>query len=478
MLQITKKYVALLFLILTRISFISCMQESQVGKEIKNRPNVVYINVDDLGWKDLGFMDNGYFETPNIDQFSKQAIRFTNSYASAANCAPSRACLMTGQYAPRHGIYTVSPSARGKSNTRKLIPVKNTDTLPSALVTMADLFKLAGYKTGTFGKWHLGNDPLQQGFDVNVAGSLRGNPGKDGYFSPYKVSNIENGPDGEHLTDRLTSEAIQFLRKNKDAPFFLYLPFYSVHTPILAKEKLIKKYQAKNQNPLEINPTYAAMVETMDTNVGRLLKELDKLGLAKNTIVVFTSDNGGIRSIAPQHPLRAGKGSYYEGGTRVPCIIRWPGIVKPDTSSDQPIINIDFFPTFKELLHIELKERVLDGQSLLPILKGNSTASRPIFWHFPIYLQSYDPAKDDGRDLLFRTRPGSTVLLEGWKLHWYHEDQGIELYYLPDDAGERNNIADKKPKKVAELLEVLKTWQAKVGAPIPTELNPDYMSGK
>ena len=470
------KYLSLLFLTLTGIFFISCKEENPLEEEMKNRPNVVYINVDDLGWKDLGMMDDGYFETPHIDQFSKQAMMFTNSYASASNCAPSRACLMTGQYSPRHGIYTVSPSARGKASTRKLIPVKNADSLQSSVETLADMFKMAGYTTGTFGKWHLGNDPLQQGFDVNVAGSLRGNPGKDGYFSPYNVSNIENGPKGEHLTDRLTSEAIQFLRKNKDGPFFLYLPFYSVHTPIMAKEKLIEKYQAKTENPLEIDPTYAAMVETMDTNVGRLLNELDALGLTKNTIVVFTSDNGGIRSIAPQNPLRAGKGSYYEGGTRVPCIIRWPGIIEPGTHSDQPIINIDFFPTFKEILNIKLKDSVLDGQSILPILIGDSIQSRPIFWHFPIYLQSYDEVKDDGRDSLFRTRPGSTILFEGWKLHWYYEDQGIELYYLPEDPGEQNNIAEKKPKKVEEMLEKLRAWQTKVHAPVPTELNPDYIS--
>ena len=472
------RFFVLLIIALTGLFFISNKDKSHFKNKKKNRPNVVYINVDDLGWKDFGVMDDGYFESPHVDQFSKQAMMFTNSYASAANCAPSRACLMTGQYSPRHGVYTVSPSARGKASTRKLIPIKNADSLQSAVETLADMFKMAGYTTGTFGKWHLGNDPLQQGFDVNVAGSLRGNPGKDGYFSPYNVSNIENGPKGEHLTDRLTSEAIHFLRKNKDGPFFLYLPFYSVHTPIMAKEKLVKKYQAKTENPLEIDPTYAAMVETMDTNVGRLLNELDDLGLTKNTIVVFTSDNGGIRSIAPQNPLRAGKGSYYEGGTRVPCIIRWPGIIEAGSLSDEPIINVDFFPTFKEILDIEMKGKLLDGQSILPILVGNSLEPRPFFWHFPIYLQSYDKLNDDGRDPLFRTRPGSTVLFEGWKLHIYYEDQGVELYYLPNDPGERNNIAKKEQMKVQELLEKLKTWQVKVDAPIPTELNPDYISEK
>jgi len=465
-------YVMLVILIL------GCSSKKPIGKieATTLKPNILYINVDDLGWKDLGLMDIGYFETPHIDQFSKQAMMFTNSYASAANCAPSRACLMTGQYSPRHGIYTVSPSARGKASTRKLIPVKNADSLQSEVLTLADMFKMAGYSTATFGKWHLGKNPLQQGFDFNVGGSLRGNPGKDGYFSPYKIENIENGPKGEHLTDRLTTEAIQFLRKNKDSPFFLYLPFYSVHTPIMAKKELIEKYQAKTENTLAINPTYAAMVETMDTNVGRLLIELDALGLAENTIVVFTSDNGGIRSIASQSPLRAGKGSYYEGGTRVPCIIRWPGMIKPGTRSDQPIINIDFFPTFKEILDIELEHKELDGQSILPVLIGDTIPTRSLFWHFPIYLQSYDQAKDDGRDPLFRTRPGSTILHEGWKLHLYYEDEGIELYYLPNDPGERNNIAEIAPKKVEELSEKLKFWLTKVQAPIPTELNPDYIS--
>jgi arylsulfatase A-like enzyme len=472
------RFFVLLTIALTGLFFTSNKDKSHYKNEINNRPNVVYINVDDLGWKDLGIMDDGYFESPHIDQFSKQAMMFTNSYASAANCAPSRACLMTGQYSPRHGVYTVSPSARGKASTRKLIPIKNVDSLYSEQVTLADMFKTARYTTANFGKWHLGNDPLQQGFDVNVAGSLRGNPGKDGYFSPYNIENIENGPKGEHLTDRLTAEAIKFIRKNQDNPFFLYLPFYSVHTPIIAKANLVKKYQLKTDNPKGINPTYAAMVETMDNNVGKLLNELDDLGLTKNTIVVFTSDNGGIRSIAPQNPLRAGKGSYYEGGTRVPCIIRWPGIIEAGSLSDEPIINVDFFPTFKEILDIEMKGKLLDGQSILPILVGNSLEPRPFFWHFPIYLQSYDELNDDGRDPLFRTRPGSTVLFEGWKLHIYYEDQGVELYYLPNDPGERNNIAKKEQMKVQELLEKLKTWQVKVDAPIPTELNPDYISEK
>ena len=333
------KTIKTLFILLLLSFFTGCISES-----IQNeKPNVVFLMVDDLGWKDVGFMGGDFFETPNIDRLATEGISFNNSYAGAANCAPSRACLMTGQNTPRHGVYTVSPSTRGKSKDRKLIPIKNTDSLQHSVFTIAEMFKQAGYTTGTFGKWHLGKDPTLQGFDVNVGGYNKGNPGRNGYFSPYNVANLEDGPEGEHLTDRLTTEAIKFLNVNKAKPFFLYLPFYSVHTPILAKKELIKKYRAKTNNPKNINPTYAAMVETMDTNVGRLLAEIKKLNLDKNTIIVFTSDNGGIRSIATQHPLRAGKGSYYEGGIRVPTIVKWNEHIKPNTTTNEPIVNLDFF---------------------------------------------------------------------------------------------------------------------------------------
>ena len=460
-------------LILLLLSFCTgCIRES-----IQNeKPNVVFIMVDDLGWKDLGFMGGDFFETPNIDRLATEGISFNNSYAGAANCAPSRACLMTGQNTPRHGVYTVSPSTRGKSKDRKLIPIKNTDSLQYSVFTIAEMFKQAGYTTGTFGKWHLGKDPTLQGFDVNVGGNNRGNPGKNGYFSPYNVGNLEDGPEGEHLTDRLTTEAIKFLNASKAKPFFLYLPFYSVHTPMLAKKELIEKYKAKTNNPKNINPTYAAMVETMDTNVGRLLTEIKKLNLDKNTIIVFTSDNGGIRSIATQHPLRAGKGSYYEGGIRVPTIVKWNEHIKPNTTTNEPIVNLDFFPTFKEILNVNLPEMLLDGESILPILEGNSLDKRLLFWHFPIYLQSYDKQRDDARDPLFRTRPGSILIFENWKLHHYFEDNVFELYDLNTDIGERNNLAESHPEKLKELQALLKQKQEEMNAPIPSDLNPDYQN--
>ncbi len=437
-------------------------------------PNVLFINVDDLGWRDVGFMGGDFFETPNIDALSKEGMLFSRSYAAAANCAPSRACLMTGQNTPRHGIYTVSPSARGDASTRKLIPTVNIDSLSSDAFTLAELFKKAGYGTATFGKWHLGKNPIDQGFDRNVGGDLRGNPGKGGYFSPYNLANIANGPKGENLTDRLTEEAIQYVEDHNETPFFVYLSYYAVHTPLMAKEDLIKKYKAKN-NPLNIDHIYAAMVETVDRNVGRLLDVLKKLDLENNTLIVFTSDNGGIRSIATQSPLRAGKGSYYEGGIRVPCIVKWPGVVKPGSHYDRPITNLDFFPTFKKILGVDLPDQILDGHNLLPVLLGASLKKHPLYWHFPIYLQKYDAEKDDGRDPLFRTRPGSVIIHGDWKLHHYYEDNGLELYNLKNDVGERKNLASENPEKTQKLLGLLNSWLADTNAPIPKELNLDFV---
>ena len=453
----------------------------QIGlaKDRKNhkqadKPNVLFINVDDLGWRDVGFMGGDFFETPNIDALSKEGMLFTRSYAAAANCAPSRACLMTGQNTPRHGIYTVSPSARGDARTRKLIPTANIDSLSPGAFTLAELFKKAGYGTATFGKWHLGKDPTHQGFDSNIGGDLRGNPGKDGYFSPYNLANIDDGPKGENLTDRLTDEAIRYIEDHNETPFFVYLSYYAVHTPLMAKEDLIKKYRSK-KNPLDIDPIYAAMVETVDLNVGRLLNVLKESRLESNTLVIFTSDNGGIRSIATQAPLRAGKGSYYEGGIRVPCIVKWPGVVKPGSQSDQPITSLDFFPTFKKILGLELPGQLLDGNDLLPILQGGTLKERSLYWHFPIYLQKYDAKKDDGRDPLFRTRPGSAIIHENWKLHHYYEDDELELYNLKNDVGERKNLASEKPRKAQKLLHLLNTWLADTNAPIPDKPNPDYV---
>lgn len=466
-----------LMLFVVLIFFTSCGDEKkETAEKTESKPNVIYINVDDLGWKDVGFMGSTYYETPNIDQLATEGMTFTQGYAAAANCAPSRACLMSGQNTPRHGVFTVGTSERGDVKTRKLIPIKNTKHLADSIFTLGELFKKAGYSTGTFGKWHVTNNPLKDGFDVNIGGDHRGNPGNNGYLSPYnKLPNLDLAPDGENLTDRLTYEAMKFIESHKEKPFFLYLPFYAVHTPLMGKADLIAKYEEKGSKDGQSNAIYAAMVENVDTNIGRLLKLLDKLKLTENTLIVFTSDNGGIGSISNQKPLRAGKGSYYEGGTRVPYIVKWANKIKGGTTNDAPITNLDFFPTFMKLLDIELPNIILDGENILPLLDGNKIEERPLFWHFPIYLQAYDKERDEGRDPLFRTRPGSTILSGNWKLHHYYEDNGIELYNLENDLGEQNNVAEIYPEKSQELMGILNKWRQKTKAPIPTQLNPEFI---
>jgi arylsulfatase A-like enzyme len=431
-------------------------------------PNVIHIVADDLGVMDVGFMGDGRYHTPHIDRLASEGMVFTNGYAPAANCAPSRACVMTGQNPMFHGVYTVGNSDRGKARTRKIIPTPNTKYVADEHVLLTEVFKEQGYLVAQVGKWHIGHDPETQGVDINVAGDHRGGPGT--YFSPYRVPHLEDGPEGEYLTDRLTTEAIKILEAHKDEKFFLYFPFYTVHMPIQGKPELIKKYANRD----DVNPEYAAMVESLDENVGRLMEALDRLGLTENTIVVFTSDNGGIRDISPQDPYRAGKGSYYEGGVRVPFAVRWPGVVESGTTNDIPVTGLDFYPTYLDILG-QKTEKELDGTSLAPLLKGEGTIeTRPLFWHFPIYLQAYNPKTDDGRDPLFRTRPGSTMRYGKWKLHHYFEDMAYELYDLEADPGERKDLAGDMPDKLAELTAMLDAWREKNNAPIPQEPNPEY----
>lgn len=472
----SKKFVKLISAFYLILSFTGCISQNSQSQNTTKQPNIVLINVDDLGWKDLGFMGSTYYETPNVDKLASEGMVFSNAYAGASNCAPSRACLLSGFNTPRHGIFTVSPSDRGDSKTRKLIPVKNTEHLKDTIYTLPQMLKSAGYVTGSFGKWHVGDDPTKQGIDVNVGGSSRGNPGKNGYLSPYNIDFITNGPKGEYLTDRLTNEAISFVEKFKDTTFFLYLPFYTVHTPIMGKESLIKKFEKKKGTNGQDRPDYAAMVASMDENVGRLLYTLKENGLEKNTIIIFTSDNGGIRSISHQDPLRAGKGSYYEGGIRVPLVIKWPNYIKPSSASEQRVSNLDFYPTLQSIVKPSKIAPLLDGIDLNPVLKDQEIIERDLFFHFPIYLQAYKKGKDGSRDVLYRTRPGSVIISDNWKLHHYYEDDAFELYNLTNDLGETNNVAEENPEKVKELYKKLEEWLIKTKAPIPTEKNPDYDS--
>jgi arylsulfatase A-like enzyme len=436
-------------------------------------PNIILINADDLGYMDLAVYGSRYYETPFLDRMAEEGMLFTNGYSAASNCAPSRACLMTGLYTPRHGVYTVGSSARGKSGNRKLIPVKNTTRLDTAFTTIAEELQRAGYKTAIIGKWHLGQDPTVHGFDVNVGGGMNGQPGS--YFAPYGKPDLE-APEGENLTDRLTREAIRFIGDNRDGKFFLYLPYYAVHAPRQGKEVLVEKYRNKPSAPGQNHADYAAMIETLDQGVGQVLKALDEMGISERTMVLFTSDNGGIRFISSQEPLRAGKASYYEGGVREPMIARWPGNIEAGTTCDVPVISIDFYPTFLELAGIEDPlNRSLDGRSIVPLLLGGEgfDADRALFWHFPIYLGG---RRDAGRDSVFATRPGSSIRIGEWKLIEYFEfeEGGLELYNLEEDLGERNNLAEKLPEKTKELHEMLLDWRSETAAPVPSALNPEY----
>lgn len=450
----------------------------------KKNPNIIFILIDDLGWKDVGYMGSQYYETPNINKLAASGVAFNNAYAPAANCAPSRACIMSGQNTPRHGIYTVGSSERGKARTRKLIPIANTVSLADSVITLAEALKTAGYTTAHIGKWHLGEDPCTQGFDLNIAGSHAGHP--KSYFSPYKNHNLEDGPEGEYLTDRLTNEAIKFIKSKAsdkcENPFFLYMPYFTVHTPLQGKEALIEKYKNKQGAKGQNNPVYAAMVESADQNIGHILNTLQEEGLWENTLILFFSDNGGIAGISSQYPARAGKGSYYEGGIREPMIVSWPSTLPSGKTINEPVSGLDFYPTLLEAASImPEKDQILDGESLFPLMLENKKLSREaLYWHFPIYLQAYNPRKDQARDPLFRTRPGSVMRMGKWKLHEYFEDGALELYNLEEDPGEWNNLAESMPQKTDELHRFLKKWRRKNNAPVPTKLNPNYIpnSGK
>jgi arylsulfatase A-like enzyme len=437
--------------------------------------NILFILVDDMGWRDVGFMGSRYYETPHIDALAAEGMVFTQAYTNAPNCAPSRASLLTGQYTPRQGIYPVGNPDRGDSGRRKLLSIPNETTLPADAFTVAEGLREAGYATASLGKWHLGDGaetgPLGQGFDVNIGGNHLGHPAS--YFSPYRNEDLPDGPEGEQLTERLTAEAMAFLERHRDQPFFLYLTLYAVHTPLQARANLVAKYEAKPGDGGQRNATYAAMVETVDVCVGRLLARLDELGLSDNTLVVFFSDNGGVGGITSQAPLRGGKGMLYEGGLRVPMAVRWPGTVRPGTTCDDPVIGMDFFPTLLEAAGASPPEDgLVDGVSLLPLLHGGDSLHRHgLFWHFPAYLEGQ---AQGARDPHFRTRPGGAVRQGDWKLIEYFEDGALELYNLREDVGETRNLADRQPARARELHDLMVAWRQEVEAPVPTEPNPAY----
>jgi arylsulfatase A-like enzyme len=432
--------------------------------------------IDDLGQRDLGCYGSSFYKTPNLDQMAKDGLRFTDFYAACPVCSPTRASILTGRYPQRMNITDWIPGRKDAPDQRMKRPeIRN--ELPADEVTIAQVLKKNGYATALIGKWHLGGkgfEPTRFGFDVNIAGDETGTARS--YFAPFenkvgKMPGLEKAEDGEYLTDRLTTEAEKFIEKNKDKPFFLYLPHYAVHTPLKAPQALIDKYPVKPTHGKQSNPTYAAMVESMDASVGRVLKKLDELKLADNTLVLFTSDNGGLATLegmpfAPTFngPLREGKGYLYEGGIRVPLIVKWPGKVKAGTTTDQLACSIDFFSTITEACKIASEPATavwqIDGVSLVPAFSGEKRAERELYWHYPHYANQ-------------GSRPGGAVRFGDFKLIEYYEDGRRELYNVKRDVSESQNLYHAEPLMARLGTVKLHGWRKDVGAKMPTP-NPDY----
>ncbi len=464
-------------MLVSSLTFSSAINASSpVAVTVKKQPNIVFLLIDDWGWQDVGFMGSSYYDTPNMDALAKQSIRFNHGYSAAPNCAPTRAALMSGQYAPRTGIYTVGDPARGKAEQRKLIPTENTTVLSNSVITMAESIKAAGYNTAFMGKWHLGagaiGGPLVQGFDVNIGGNKSGAP-QGGYFAPYKNADMTQGPDGEYLTDRLTREAISYIeQQSNDKPFFLYLSHYAVHTPIQAPEDTRAKYEKRQGDEFHNNPKYGAMVDHVDQGVGKILATLKSKGFDDNTLIVLTADNGGFGPVTQAPDLRGFKGSPYEGGNRVPLLIRMPGYKSAGRITNVAVNSIDFYPTLVEMAVAKMPVgQIADGESLVPILNGGNALVRDaLFYHFPAYLQPYGRVAKG----VWRARPFGTIRMGDYKLIEFFEYGQLELYNLAEDNKESKNLALEKPQVTAKLLKRMQAWRTETNAPIPTKINPEY----
>lgn len=471
--------IARLFLYLCLSAFICGELLAQDAKpQSADRPNILFIYLDDFGWRDTSYMGSDFYQTPNLDKLAAGGMIFTDAYSCASNCAPARACLLSGQYTPRHEVYNVGTRPRGDARHRRLLHVPGTDTLDPELRTWAHQLQDAGYTTAIMGKWHLSHDPRPYGFNVNIGGTHSGGP-PQGYYAPHgNTPGLENAPEGEYITDRLSDEAIQFIRENKERPWTLYLSHFAVHTPLDARKDLVAKYESKTPGKLHDHVAMATMIQAVDEGVGRILATLDELKLTGNTVVIFFSDNGGYGPATDMHPLKGYKGTYYEGGIRVPLFVTWPGVVAPGSKSSEPVIGVDLYPTLCDIAGAKLpraKDQPMDGVSLMPLLKGDvkTLGDRAIFWHFPAYLDAYS-VFDEQRDPLFRSRPCSIIREGDWKLHQYFEDGALELYNLRDDIGETTNLAQSNPRKTQELSGRLEAWRQRIKAPVPDQPNPEF----
>jgi arylsulfatase A-like enzyme len=464
---------------------LACKEQAPENRN-KEKPNIVFILADDLGVYDLSSTGSTLYETPNIDRIGKEGMTFTRGYAASRVCSPSRASILTGKFTARHGVTDWIGALSGKEWTTlnrhdKLLPASYMHQIPQEDITLAEALKKEGYITFFAGKWHLGGQgsyPEEHGFDVNVGGWEKGSP-VGGYFSPWENPNLENKRTGEQLSMRLAEETANFMAENKGVPFFAFLSFYAVHGPIQTSQAKWRKYRDKVQElgvpkagfkmerrlPVRIhqdNPVYAGLVEHMDEAVGLVLQALDSLGLSDDTIVIFTSDNGGVASgdsfSTSNLPLRGGKGYQWEGGLREPYMIKVPWITRAGAFTDYPVSGVDFYPTILDLAGIDLlPAQHEDGISLKPLLEGKDLKiNRPLYWHYPHY-------GNQGGE------PSSIIQEDGWKLIHYYEDQSDELYDLGQDIGEQINLSAKFPERTARMRKKLRQWLLGVGAKMPVE---------
>lgn len=444
------------------------------------KPNIVFVLTDDLGWRDVGFHGAKFFETPNIDTLASNGMVFNQFCSGGPNCAPTRACLMTGMYTPRHGLYTPGGKAKGDFDfMRLLVPNRSNgkgdkefESLSGGIdpkhTSIAEILRPAGYTTARIGKWHLGPDT--QGFDLST-------------------SNGRDGPNGSHygsptVARTMTDRAVQFIEDNKDGPFFLYVAHWDVHTPIRADKTVVDKYKKKlvgweNTNGEKIDTTYAAMIEAVDTSVGRIRAKLTELGLDKNTLVIFSSDNGGTQ-ITTMDPLRGGKGALFQGGVRVPTCAAWPGVIKPGSSNDAPLTSVDFMPTFSEIAGADLPtKQPVDGASFVSLLRGKESIDREsIFWHYPLYLQGAGTGIVKpvfGTDYAYWRGVPATAMRKGdWKGYYFYETKSFELYNVTEDISESEDVAARHPERAQAMKDELLKWVKTTKAPTPSTLNPDF----
>ena len=448
-----------------------------------NQPNIVLFLVDDLGWKDVGFMGTKYYDTPNIDKLSRQGMAFTNAYAACALCSPTRASIQTGRYPARIGITdwirarfqlntteVKAPEPYENNGDKKLRTPSNPYWMELSEVTIAELLKQAGYFTCHIGKWHLGPDdyyPEKQGYDLNIGGNDMGQPVN--YFDPYTnekgvgFPNLKPRQKGEYLVDRLASELKTVIKQHKDKPFFINMCTYAVHTPLMAKKDMIRKYELKTVVDNQKNPVYAAMVESMDQTVGTLMNTLQENNLLDNTIVVFFSDNGGLIRSTDNSPLRSGKGYPYEGGIRIPMIVYWNGKIRAGTVCDLPVSTVDILPTICALIKTPLPKKIIDGRDISPALREEKIREVPLFWHYPHYRTGGDLDLREGNVIV----PYSIIRDGDWKLIKRYEGTTFELYNLKNDLSERTDLANNHPEIVRKLNRKLENWLKATRAKMP-----------